>query len=228
MANAPASAERLKVRDIELDVVRRGAGQPILALHGMQPIDPAARFLDLLAARAEIIAPSHPGFGDSPRPDGFRHGVRPRAPLSRPAGVAAATRRSRCSASRSAAGSPPRSPPPAATGSKGWSWSIRSASRSATARRRTFSTCSTRIPTTVRERMARSGALRARLQRVGGCRADPLRARLGRAVPVWLAALHVQPAAQALARRASRCRPWCCGARPTASSRPSTAAPMPG
>jgi pimeloyl-ACP methyl ester carboxylesterase len=71
MANAPASAERLKVRDIALDVVRRGAGQPILALHGMQPIDPAARFLDLLAQRAEIIAPSHPGFGDSPRPADF-------------------------------------------------------------------------------------------------------------------------------------------------------------
>ena len=71
MANAPVSAERLKVRDIALDVVRRGAGQPILALHGMQPIDPSARFLDLLAKRAEIIAPSHPGFGDSPRPADF-------------------------------------------------------------------------------------------------------------------------------------------------------------
>src|SRR5208337_2407303 len=67
MADAPASADRLKVRDIALEVVRRGAGQPILALHGMQPIDPAARFLDLLARRAEIIAPSHPGFGNSPR-----------------------------------------------------------------------------------------------------------------------------------------------------------------
>ncbi len=71
MADAPASADRLKVRDIALEVVRRGAGQPILALHGMQPIDPAARFLDMLGRRAEIIAPSHPGFGDSPRPADF-------------------------------------------------------------------------------------------------------------------------------------------------------------
>jgi pimeloyl-ACP methyl ester carboxylesterase len=71
MADAPASADRLKVRDIALEVVRRGAGQPILALHGMQPIDPAARFLDLLGRHAEIIAPSHPGFGDSPRPEDF-------------------------------------------------------------------------------------------------------------------------------------------------------------
>ncbi|MGA3403013.1 MAG: alpha/beta hydrolase [Acetobacteraceae bacterium] len=51
--------------------VRRGAGQPILALHGMQPIDPAARFLNLLGRHAEITAPSHPGFGDSPRPADF-------------------------------------------------------------------------------------------------------------------------------------------------------------
>jgi len=71
MADAPASADRFKVRDIALEVVRRGAGQPILALHGMQPIDPTARFLDLLGRRAEIIAPAHPGFGDSPRPEGF-------------------------------------------------------------------------------------------------------------------------------------------------------------
>lgn len=71
MADTPASADLLKVRDIALEVVRRGAGQPILALHGMQPIDPAARFLGLLGRHAEIIAPSHPGFGNSPRPADF-------------------------------------------------------------------------------------------------------------------------------------------------------------
>ena len=37
----------------------------------MQPIDPAARFLDLLGRHAAIIAPSHPGFGNSPRPADF-------------------------------------------------------------------------------------------------------------------------------------------------------------
>jgi pimeloyl-ACP methyl ester carboxylesterase len=71
MADPSSSAERLKIRDIELEVLRRGAGQPILALHGMQPIDPAARFVELLARRAELIAPSHPGFGASPRPKDF-------------------------------------------------------------------------------------------------------------------------------------------------------------
>jgi pimeloyl-ACP methyl ester carboxylesterase len=61
----------LAVHGIELEVVRRGAGWPVLLLHGMQTVDPDARFMALLAERAEVIAPSHPGFGGSPRPDGF-------------------------------------------------------------------------------------------------------------------------------------------------------------
>ena len=61
----------LSVGDIELEVIRQGAGRPILLLHGMQNVDPRARFLDLLGRRAEIIAPSHPGFGHSVRPADF-------------------------------------------------------------------------------------------------------------------------------------------------------------
>ena len=63
--------ERLSAGGIELEVVRRGAGRPLLLLHGMQNVDPRARFLDLLGRRFEIIAPSHPGFGQSPRPADF-------------------------------------------------------------------------------------------------------------------------------------------------------------
>ncbi|HTW69679.1 MAG TPA: alpha/beta hydrolase [Acetobacteraceae bacterium] len=70
MADSPASAHRLMVYDT-LESVRRGVGRPILALHGLQPIDPAGRCLDLLSCQAEVIAPSHPGFGDSSRPDDF-------------------------------------------------------------------------------------------------------------------------------------------------------------
>jgi pimeloyl-ACP methyl ester carboxylesterase len=65
------TGERLVVGDIELEVIRRGAGQPVLLLHGMQNIDPQARFLDLLERHAEILAPSHPGFGYSVRPVDF-------------------------------------------------------------------------------------------------------------------------------------------------------------
>jgi pimeloyl-ACP methyl ester carboxylesterase len=55
----------------DLEVVRRGEGRPILLLHGMNTVHPRAPFLDLLAEHAEVVAPSHPGFGRSPRPDDF-------------------------------------------------------------------------------------------------------------------------------------------------------------
>jgi pimeloyl-ACP methyl ester carboxylesterase len=64
-------ADRMAVRGMELEIVRRGAGRPVLLLHGMQNFDPHAPFLARLAEQAEVIAPSHPGFGRSPRPDGF-------------------------------------------------------------------------------------------------------------------------------------------------------------
>jgi pimeloyl-ACP methyl ester carboxylesterase len=73
MTNAigSAAADRLSVWGMELEVMRRGAGRPVLLLHGMQNVDPRARFLELLGRRAEIIAPSHPGFGHSARPADF-------------------------------------------------------------------------------------------------------------------------------------------------------------
>jgi len=70
-ATESAGAERLAVAGVELEVVRRGAGRPVLLLHGAQTVDPRARFLELLGRHAEIIAPSHPGFGRSARPAGF-------------------------------------------------------------------------------------------------------------------------------------------------------------
>lgn len=66
-----AATERLTCGGIELEVLRRGIGQPILLLHGMQHVNPGAHFLDLLGRQATIIAPSHPGFGHSARPEGF-------------------------------------------------------------------------------------------------------------------------------------------------------------
>ena len=66
-----AESGRLKVHGMELETVRRGAGRPILLLHGFQTIDPEAQFLELLAQQGEIIAPSSPGFANSPRPKDF-------------------------------------------------------------------------------------------------------------------------------------------------------------
>jgi pimeloyl-ACP methyl ester carboxylesterase len=70
-ATGAAATERLSVGDIELEVLRRGAGRPLLLLHGMQHVDPRARFVELLGGQAELIAPSHPGFGGSARPADF-------------------------------------------------------------------------------------------------------------------------------------------------------------
>src|SRR5215472_8896365 len=71
MEKGAMASERLVVHGIDLEVVRRGSGSPILALHGFDTIDPAAPFLDLLARHGEIVAPSSPGFGNSPRPEDF-------------------------------------------------------------------------------------------------------------------------------------------------------------
>jgi pimeloyl-ACP methyl ester carboxylesterase len=64
-------AQRMVLRGMELEVVRSGRGRPLVLLHGPQTFDPRTPFLARLAAQTEIIAPSHPGFGRSPRPDGF-------------------------------------------------------------------------------------------------------------------------------------------------------------
>ena len=66
-----AGGELLTVGGIELETVRRGTGRPILLLHGFQTVDPAAPYLELLGRRGEVIAPSSPGFGHSPRPRDF-------------------------------------------------------------------------------------------------------------------------------------------------------------
>lgn len=55
----------------KVEVVRRGAGQPILLLHGLHDISPEAPFLSALADSGEVIAPTHPGFGDTPREPEF-------------------------------------------------------------------------------------------------------------------------------------------------------------
>ena len=60
-----------KAGPLDLEVLRRGGGRPILLIHGANPVSPHAPFLDPLAALGEIVAPSHPGFGNSPRPEDF-------------------------------------------------------------------------------------------------------------------------------------------------------------
>jgi pimeloyl-ACP methyl ester carboxylesterase len=59
----------LAVQGVQLEVVERGQGRPILWLHGEEGLAPDAPFLDLLAAHGRVLAPSHPGYGHSPEAD---------------------------------------------------------------------------------------------------------------------------------------------------------------
>ena len=71
MNDAPQLGDRLRIRDVDLEVVRRGNGRTIVFLHGFHPLDPESRFLELLSRQFAVLAPSHAGFGASTRPDGF-------------------------------------------------------------------------------------------------------------------------------------------------------------
>jgi pimeloyl-ACP methyl ester carboxylesterase len=61
----------MRAGTLELEVLRRGTGRPILLIHGVNPISPRAPFVEMLARHGEVIALSHPGFGASQRPADF-------------------------------------------------------------------------------------------------------------------------------------------------------------
>ena len=54
------------VAGVQLEMVERGRGRPILWLHGEEGLDPDAPVLGALAAHGRLLAPSHPGYGHSP------------------------------------------------------------------------------------------------------------------------------------------------------------------
>jgi pimeloyl-ACP methyl ester carboxylesterase len=68
-ALASASALRARgpfvVNGLTIELMERGQGRPLLFLHPGTGIDAKAPVLDRLAARARLVAPSHPGFGNS-------------------------------------------------------------------------------------------------------------------------------------------------------------------
>ena len=57
----------------ELEILRVGDpnADPLLLIHGINPISPKAAFVTQLARTRYVIAPSHPGFGASPLPADF-------------------------------------------------------------------------------------------------------------------------------------------------------------
>jgi len=57
--------------DLCLQFDDRGSGPAVLVLHGGGGPQTVAGFVEALSARARVIAPVHPGFAGTPRPDAF-------------------------------------------------------------------------------------------------------------------------------------------------------------
>lgn len=57
--------------DLALKFDDVGQGRPVLVLHGGGGPQSVARFVEALAADARVIAPIHPGFAGTPRPEAF-------------------------------------------------------------------------------------------------------------------------------------------------------------
>jgi pimeloyl-ACP methyl ester carboxylesterase len=72
LQTAPAESDSLTVEGARIDVIERGAGQPLVFLHAENGIEPARATIEELAKSARVIAPTHPGFGCSELPHGMR------------------------------------------------------------------------------------------------------------------------------------------------------------
>jgi pimeloyl-ACP methyl ester carboxylesterase len=57
--------------DLTLTVDDRGSGPAVLVLHGGGGPLTVAGFVEAMSAHSRVIAPVHPGFGGTPRPDDF-------------------------------------------------------------------------------------------------------------------------------------------------------------
>jgi pimeloyl-ACP methyl ester carboxylesterase len=69
MAVAEANAKMMKAGGVEIEVDIRGSGKPLLLLSSEEQLENASALVDDLAKRYQVVIPSAPGFGRSPRPD---------------------------------------------------------------------------------------------------------------------------------------------------------------
>jgi pimeloyl-ACP methyl ester carboxylesterase len=63
---------RIEIGEHSLEAFEAGDGPPLLFLHGGDYVAQNRPFLERLARRRRVVAPRHPGFGRSERPDGYR------------------------------------------------------------------------------------------------------------------------------------------------------------
>jgi pimeloyl-ACP methyl ester carboxylesterase len=66
-----SEATQVDIRGLQLELIVKGKGAPLLFLHGMEGVENCARMIDLLARDFTVYAPSHPGFGASELPRAF-------------------------------------------------------------------------------------------------------------------------------------------------------------
>jgi pimeloyl-ACP methyl ester carboxylesterase len=62
---------RADINGIAIELTGRGKGRPLVFLHPGHPsgrLDPKSQILGMLAEKAHVLAPTHPGFGSTPAP----------------------------------------------------------------------------------------------------------------------------------------------------------------
>jgi pimeloyl-ACP methyl ester carboxylesterase len=64
-------AQFIDLRGTRVELIEKGSGSHLLLLHGLDGIEGASGLIDSLAETFTVIAPSHPGFGESDLPKGF-------------------------------------------------------------------------------------------------------------------------------------------------------------
>jgi pimeloyl-ACP methyl ester carboxylesterase len=72
MLTTDRSKTLIQISGMDIELERRGKGQPLLLLYGEEGLEPEAPFIDELAKDFEVFIPSPPGFGTSDRPEWLR------------------------------------------------------------------------------------------------------------------------------------------------------------
>ncbi len=65
------SSEVLKLGDVDVELVREGAGKQLLLLHSEEGVEAHSEAIALLSKTFDVICPSHPGYGGSSLPRHF-------------------------------------------------------------------------------------------------------------------------------------------------------------
>ena len=76
------SVVTMTVRDCRIRMMRGGSGSPMLFLHGGGGMGIWLPAMAKLAKKYDVIAPEHPGFGESDTPDWLRQQQGPRVKVS--------------------------------------------------------------------------------------------------------------------------------------------------